>query len=639
MNETLWIAFAQLWQVTALIVGVLLVTGLCRRYPHLAYVLWMIVLLKCVTPPVWSSPVGVFSWLQAERVDETSSTRHITRFRAAGPAEEADAPYNGEVRARGRDAVRIDNAGETASSRGRGPMLAVVVWCFGSAILALLGIIQWRKTYRRLKHSIVPQDLDALAIALQHRLGLRGKLSVFVTSSTTGPLIFGLFRPKVFIPQIIVDSTSTEQLELILAHELIHIRRGDSFAGALQFVVQCLWWFHPLVWIANREISRVRERCCDAEVIASLGCTPLAYGRSLLDILDLKHALRSTYTCPGVRPAEVTSQRLEAIMSRTGKFQPHTPLWCWAASFVAAVIWLPGAGIVFGENKELEEGDQSITGRVFVSAFRQTPPSPHRRVLALDVSTGTSTTVAESGICPRVSPTNAAVAFRRMGTRSGIWIANLDEGVAPVQFFDKGGYPVWSPDGRQIITSHAMPRNGGYRFETWRVNANGDALVRVAGIPETDSVHDWSSDGKWLLTVSRRHGESSSAAELYIMQPDGEKQRRLTKTGPNVRPRFPRFSPDAGSIVYARREQGRHSIHVINADGTGDRMVLREKGTMKPLMACWSPDGRHLAIIRCDQGETPEQGDFSVLVTDLDGTVVNQLPLDEVSDVLHPDWS
>src|SRR5580658_915549 len=60
-----WAAWMQLWQVTALILAVWLVVRVtCRRRPHLAHLLWVLVILKCLTPPFWSSPTGVFSWIQ-----------------------------------------------------------------------------------------------------------------------------------------------------------------------------------------------------------------------------------------------------------------------------------------------------------------------------------------------------------------------------------------------------------------------------------------------------------------------------------------------------------------------------------------------------------------------------------------------
>ena len=55
--------WTQFWQVTLVVLVVAVATRFaCRQRPHLAYILWMVVLLKCLTPPLWSSPTGVFSW-------------------------------------------------------------------------------------------------------------------------------------------------------------------------------------------------------------------------------------------------------------------------------------------------------------------------------------------------------------------------------------------------------------------------------------------------------------------------------------------------------------------------------------------------------------------------------------------------
>ncbi len=60
------LAWTQLWQVTLVAMIVAIVVRLaCRRRPHLAYVLWLVVLVKCLTPPLWSSPTSLFSWAQA----------------------------------------------------------------------------------------------------------------------------------------------------------------------------------------------------------------------------------------------------------------------------------------------------------------------------------------------------------------------------------------------------------------------------------------------------------------------------------------------------------------------------------------------------------------------------------------------
>ena len=77
------LAAAQAWQLTVLILAVLLATRWwTQRRPHLAYVLWLLVLLKCLTPPMWSAPSSLFCWLQtalAAPPKERSCTRTSVR--------------------------------------------------------------------------------------------------------------------------------------------------------------------------------------------------------------------------------------------------------------------------------------------------------------------------------------------------------------------------------------------------------------------------------------------------------------------------------------------------------------------------------------------------------------------------------
>jgi beta-lactamase regulating signal transducer with metallopeptidase domain len=149
-------------------------------------------------------------------------------------------------------------------------------------------------------------------------------------------------------------------LDPILAHELLHIRRGDLTTGALQALVQSLWWFHPAVWLCNRWLSREAERCCDEQVIAELGCSPAQYARSLLSVIESKHQLQPIPVFPGMKPVEITSQRMERIMSLKTNLKKQTPLWCWLAVAALAIIVLPGAVATptLDETKSVTEVEQ-----------------------------------------------------------------------------------------------------------------------------------------------------------------------------------------------------------------------------------------------------------------------------------------
>ncbi|HKD37402.1 MAG TPA: M56 family metallopeptidase, partial [Pirellulales bacterium] len=387
------LAWTQIWQVTLVAAAIAVLTRLsCRNRPHLAYVLWLIVLIKCLTPPIWSSPTGVFSWAGRERVaivaaDATPKTngkkaqeiterteirgeRRSTAAREEKPsstpteAQLAMPPSNRSVISPQRMAsegsvaphgeTRPDSAaivvaephgGDSSGSR----LVAVLfdIWLGGVivySIVILRALLGWRRVFRA---SVIPEDdrLSSLATDLARRLGIRRRVTVRLTNEPLGPVAVGWFRPAVLLPKALVLTRTLDEIEPLLAHELIHIRRGDALVGLLQIAAGALWWFHPLVWWANRQIARERERSCDEEVVASLGCDPGRYARGLLDVLELKHRLRPLAALPGVRPFDITKQRLEHIMQPARQFQRRPPRRYWIVLLAGFLVLAPAAGV------------------------------------------------------------------------------------------------------------------------------------------------------------------------------------------------------------------------------------------------------------------------------------------------------
>ncbi|KKK72032.1 hypothetical protein LCGC14_2907970, partial [marine sediment metagenome] len=224
----------------------------------------------------------------------------------------------------------------------------MVVWLSGT--IAMLGItaVRWAVCLGLLWRAGLSKEpaYDRLLSDLARRLKLWQPVRLVVTKSRVGPAVIGLIRPTVLLPEIIVKGKSAEQLEPILAHELIHVRRGDTWIGALTMLAQAVWWFHPLVWWTGRMLSREAERCCDESVLAELGCSPSGYARSLLEVLQQKQSLQPVPAFPGVRPVEVTSRRMERIMRLGQGSHRRSPWWCWAVMLLAVAVTLPGAALV-----------------------------------------------------------------------------------------------------------------------------------------------------------------------------------------------------------------------------------------------------------------------------------------------------
>ncbi len=384
------LACSQIWQVTALAVIAGSVARLVgRRRPHLAYVLWMLVILKCLTPPLWSSPTGVFSWAQARTAAPTADVSEIMPSQTfvetplAEPSRQdiVKLPEFGDGFRRHlpndaaepmimipAPAVEQPRWSWTAYASDHWPMILAGVWLLGLFVLAVLFVWKWLGYRRIVRRLSVPADaaIESLAAQIGRQLGLRRPIRVRITTAPIGPAVFGWLRPVVLLPESLVAGALRVPppdpahgvcglpIEPILAHEIVHIRRGDHHWGLLQLAAEALWWFHPLVWWANRELCRARERCCDEEVVAGVRCRPAAYARCLLDVLELERNWRPMLSVPGVRSKEVTQKRLEDIMSRSNRFHARTPRWSWAFLAIAAALVLPGGAMVLGQNGQNE---------------------------------------------------------------------------------------------------------------------------------------------------------------------------------------------------------------------------------------------------------------------------------------------
>lgn len=255
-------------------------------------------------------------------------------------------------------------------------------------------------------------------------------------------------------------------------------------------------------------------------------------------------------------------------------------------------------------------------------------------LIAIDPATANWAPVLDDcQIRPRVSPDGKAVAFVRGNT---VWVRSLAGDEDARRVLDLGGTssgdpPVWSPDGKQIIISTAPPNfaGGPWVFKTVRVNADGTGKAELK-LPTEDCVHDWSSDGQWLLTPSSRNAKVGW--QLYVQHPDGTGVRQITEGG---NPFYARFSPDGRRVLYTDAVGEGRGVWVVGVDGKDRRRVVAI-GKDDQVSACWSPDGTRIAVAtrKVEGGQLPAQ----VEVMDLDGGNRVTIPLPDGSDPDMPDW-
>ncbi|MBV8503510.1 MAG: hypothetical protein JO006_17555 [Paucibacter sp.] len=238
-----------------------LVWTVCRILPRLAPAaqcwLWWIVGLQAVVG-LCIDPIRL-SWLPATASDPTSSAYL-------------------EPATLGMAAARPPPASEISSW----PNVVFALWVLGIVVMGILTMRQWGGARKLLTNSLACND--ALLLQSLHRacaaVGLRRAPQLRMSNHFDSPAVVGHFRPVLLLPA--ATPLDSRELDMALAHELMHLRRGDLWLGCIPALARHLLFFHPLVHFALREYAIAREADCDAAVVAAERHSRHEYGQLLL---------------------------------------------------------------------------------------------------------------------------------------------------------------------------------------------------------------------------------------------------------------------------------------------------------------------------------------------------------------------
>ncbi len=162
------------------------------------------------------------------------------------------------------------------------------VWGSVSLVLSgflLLGLIGTTRLRRATTDA--PPPVQELAERLARRWTNSRTLRVRICERIGTPILLGIWRPLILLPPSILAHCRPEQLELILLHELAHIRRRDNLVLLAQRVAEVVFWFQPAVWMVSRWVSRDREFCCDQFVLKE-SQKPHLYAETLITLAEME---------------------------------------------------------------------------------------------------------------------------------------------------------------------------------------------------------------------------------------------------------------------------------------------------------------------------------------------------------------
>ena len=159
----------------------------------------------------------------------------------------------------------------------------VVVWVVGVLILSVRLAYGWMGAHRLRTHGTraVPEALQQVLARLAAQLRLNRPVRLLESLLIEVPAVVGWLRPVVLVPASALTGLTPQQLEVLLAHELAHVRRYDYLVNIVQCVIETLLFYHPAVWWVSRRVREEREHCCDDLAVAVCG-DPHLYATALV---------------------------------------------------------------------------------------------------------------------------------------------------------------------------------------------------------------------------------------------------------------------------------------------------------------------------------------------------------------------
>jgi beta-lactamase regulating signal transducer with metallopeptidase domain len=302
------------------------------RRPAVLHCLWLLVLLKLVTPPLYQLPVSL-----------------PERPAALPESQGALDALVIEVADRGQDdkAVPVEAPPSWASLWRRLDVdwsrLFATIWLAGS-VAAIVVATRRIVRFRHLLNDAEPaaEEIQDWVAELATNLGLERPPSVWWTGAKVSPMLWALGRyPRLIIPLALWKSLDDRQRSTLVVHELAHLRRGDHRVRIFELVVTTLYWWHPVPWWARRALRDVEEQCCDAWVVWTFPDAARSYAETLLETLDFLNQSDQPEPLLASGFGKVRHLRRRLTMIMSGSTSRAVSLWGALGAIALAALLLP----------------------------------------------------------------------------------------------------------------------------------------------------------------------------------------------------------------------------------------------------------------------------------------------------------
>jgi len=366
-------ALPMLAQFSILFLILLLIDFLLRRKVRsvFRYWIWMLVLAKLVLPTSLSSPLSL-GYLFGDRLTSLQVAPIAPQPKEQAPVispqtiDFSNVPPAVDTPPVVTSPKTLPSPTQPASLPSPPPTTLSwqgVVFLLWLAVVIAMGLLL-------LQRAIFVKGLVAQAVEADdsikdtfnsclERIEVRRRIGLKVSTNATSPAVCGLFRPVILLPNNLSTSLSANQLQAVLLHELTHIKRGDLWVNLAQTILQIVYFYNPLLWIANAIIRRIREQAVDETVLVAMGQDAKQYPQTLVSVAKLafRRPVLSLRLIGVVESKSALASRIKRILTRPIPKSAKLGIVGLIVVIIAAAVLIPMAKrekVIIGEGPERE---------------------------------------------------------------------------------------------------------------------------------------------------------------------------------------------------------------------------------------------------------------------------------------------
>jgi len=271
-----------------------------------------------------------------------------------------------------------------------------VIWLAIVMLLTFKLLIEVYMVNQLPKQSIIPTDakLSARFLQLVEKMQLSTTPRLLVSLKTDVPMAIGWLKPVILLPASMLSGLTTTQLEMLILHELAHIRRHDYLVNFIQTLVALLLFFHPAVQWISKQMRNEREYCSDDIAVQHCG-DAIAYAHTLADtaVLCSKHR---HHTIPNMAMAASggdLKQRVVRLVDHHCTPSNDAGKWLAASTIVVAIFGFGAQQYLTPGLLEMGTNNLSTTDDSYVNHRKYQRPSLAKTSIARQLLTNETTTV------------------------------------------------------------------------------------------------------------------------------------------------------------------------------------------------------------------------------------------------------